>query len=559
MTKIRLPKDLARSRLGLVSPFDLNTFDIDLILPAVFFLVVSEGRARWKKPSDPAEVDQYIWRLSQHEQLEGFDSDEGRRLLGRLVRTSLVVMGAVGKSRIGEQIVALAPYTLLAHKPGYPMQTGRLRAVDSYVYQVLKEEMGSHHYLKELFKKYFGKGTLLGPIPRLGGGYDGTTEVDVLTRIHLAFMDSFESVGCSPSKKKESRNADLCRGVSAEIGKDLLRYLFAYHDRMPIEELSRKFLALLNFELFIYTQKLVHGLNALATDPANLPSAFRSQFEPSMPEIYVDFTRSPSSLSSEVSAACVRRDLESLLQFMRNSRLVAQLDSYGSALARAPAGQASETSESPAQGVQRLLLLRTSQAMTDISAAARLDERRIREHNQVESEDDVDPLADVEFLLSEAQDDVERVVHLTMASQGKALYQSLTKWFWGTGGLVKTNGLLHGRLKGKASWRYEPSDELLVVLLQVAAARLSTSADGSNYRQPIRLPDLLEFLRTRFGLVVERPVSPYEGAEFAAAARENLQAMLGRLRQMGLFRDLSDDFTVQTLETEPTSVNGASL
>ena len=31
------------------------------------------------------------------------------------------------------------------------------------------------------------------------------------------------------------------------------------------------------------------------------------------------------------------------------------------------------------------------------------------------------------------------------------------------------------------------------------------------------------------------------------SARENLRAMLRRLRQMGIFRDLSDDFTAQTL------------
>ena len=36
-------------------------------------------------------------------------------------------------------------------------------------------------------------------------------------------------------------------------------------------------------------------------------------------------------------------------------------------------------------------------------------------------------------------------------------------------------------------------------------------------------------------------------AEDAAAARDNLRAMLARLRQMGLFSDASDDFTVQRI------------
>ena len=37
------------------------------------------------------------------------------------------------------------------------------------------------------------------------------------------------------------------------------------------------------------------------------------------------------------------------------------------------------------------------------------------------------------------------------------------------------------------------------------------------------------------------------GSDYAAAARDNLRAMLGRLQQMGIFQDLSDDFTVQRL------------
>ena len=39
----------------------------------------------------------------------------------------------------------------------------------------------------------------------------------------------------------------------------------------------------------------------------------------------------------------------------------------------------------------------------------------------------------------------------------------------------------------------------------------------------------------------------FQGAEYVAAAQDNLRAMLRRLRQMGVFRDLSDDFTVQRL------------
>jgi len=57
----------------------------------------------------------------------------------------------------------------------------------------------------------------------------------------------------------------------------------------------------------------------------------------------------------------------------------------------------------------------------------------------------------------------------------------------------------------------------------------------------------LRFLEERYGIIVDRPPAGIQGAEYSAAARDNLRAMLSRLRQMGIFTDLSDDFTVQRL------------
>ena len=88
------------------------------------------------------------------------------------------------------------------------------------------------------------------------------------------------------------------------------------------------------------------------------------------------------------------------------------------------------------------------------------------------------------------------------------------------------------------------------MLVQLAVVRLSppTNQDWGNQElQSIRLQDFLQFLEKRFGILIDQPPDKFQGAEYIAAARDNLRAMLGRLRQMGIFRDLSDDFTVQRL------------
>lgn len=124
---------------------------------------------------------------------------------------------------------------------------------------------------------------------------------------------------------------------------------------------------------------------------------------------------------------------------------------------------------------------------------------------------------------------------------------NLGRWYWGAGGLTKPYGILAGTVKGRRAWRYQPSNDLLAVLVQLAAIQDRTEKDGHSPR-PVPLRDFLAFLYERFGILVDRPPSPYGGAEAVAAARENLRAMLRRLRQMGIFRDLSDDFTVQHLQ-----------
>ena len=129
------------------------------------------------------------------------------------------------------------------------------------------------------------------------------------------------------------------------------------------------------------------------------------------------------------------------------------------------------------------------------------------------------------------------------SSQEAQTIGNYIKWFRAVGGLTKPYGLLEGNLRGRQSWRYAPSNDLLAVLVQLAAVRTTQASDP----QPIRLRDFLAFLADRFGILVDRPPEPFVGAEYTAAARDNLRAMLRRLRQMGIFSDLSDDFTVQSL------------
>ncbi|MBE3566494.1 MAG: hypothetical protein IMW90_12290 [Thermogemmatispora sp.] len=555
--KVKLPKELRGVRFSLVLPIELNDFDVDLLLPLLFFSILAGGRGRSGMKNDPGTISLYSDRLSQHPAVEGFADPEGRRLLERLVRTALITVGRVGRGHKDEQITSIVPYNLLCYKPGFPEKSSRLRSADLFLYQALRSCKENDQNLRQFFEEIFGRGVKLGKAGDLGGEYDGTTEVDTLTRLSLAFLDGFESIKPGLRREKDAHSG-ACPGLTYELAADLVQYMSAYHRAMPMPAFIHHLLILINFELFIYTLKVVYAVNALVAQPESLPPAMGEPPAPSPPALYVDFTGQPGP-SQEMAHACVRRDIEAYQSFLSANLLLRQLQSYVEQLRRNSRRRAlidgllGDATAGPLY-LQRLLMLRDQSSIyADIEAHASHDIDRIFEENK-DPEEPESTLATkyLDELLASAESDLDGLVILLKEGQRDAT-QNFVHWYWSTGGLKRAEGLLRGQLKYRPSWQYAPTNDLLAVLVQLAAARLSGSENGLNGDQsnhgpmPIRLQDFLRFLDERFGLLVDRPPAPFVGAEYTAAAQENLRAMLRRLRQMGIFRDLSDDFTVQRL------------
>src|SRR5258708_3027842 len=190
--KLKLPKSNVGVKFPRISIIAMKEFDIDLFLPSLFFTILAQGRGKARRANDPKAITQFIDTMAQHSALEGVQEAEGRRVLERFVRTALITTGSVGRSHVGEQITSITPYTLLAHKPGFPV--GRHQGgVDTFIYQILRECIGAEDALRSFVKNVFGSGVIIGSISELGGEYDGETELDTLTRISIAFLDGFEN------------------------------------------------------------------------------------------------------------------------------------------------------------------------------------------------------------------------------------------------------------------------------------------------------------------------------------------------------------------------------
>ena len=552
--KIKLPKNIVGVKFPRICTIDMHNFDIDLFLPSLFFTILAQGRGKARQVNDPRAIAQFIEALAQHPILEGFNDHEGKKLLERFVRTALITTGSTKRSHVAEQITSIVPYTLLAHKPGFPATASRQRGADTFIYQVLREHLGAEDALRNFVKMVFGRGVIINTLPELGGKYDGEAKLDTLTRLSIAFLDGFENT--RPGRDREKNTLTPCPSLTKEFATDLLRYLFEYHKTMPTQAFTHHLLILTNFELFNYTLKLVHAVNELVQHPESLPAAMRESELISPPQLYLDFTESSVGYSQEMARACVRRDVETYQQFLESNLLLRQLDLYVEKLKRNARSKSRIESVlvpglSGAEYLQGLLLLRNDPVIGgDIAASARNDEDEIRRLNTHEDEEeDSESLNWFDGIVDNAEDDVERVVSLLIEAQRGEAVKNFIQWYWGVGGMKKPQGVLRGAATSRKSWRYAPTNDVLAVLVQLAAVRLGkpTNQESGESVQPIRLQEFLQFLEERFGILVDRPPAPFEGAEYTAAARENLRAMLRRLRQMGIFRDLSDDFTVQRL------------
>ena len=399
--------------------------------------------------------------------------------------------------------------------------------------------------LNGLFRGAFGRGVSIGPAPEFNGTYDGSQPIDLHTLLSICYLDGFKP---TPTSKREVIDPpDPTLPVAAQVvSSDIVRYLMAYKDRLPVPGLTRGLMALLNFDLFVYTVKLIHAINALARG-GSIPPAMQSNCQTATPpELYVDFTRDRGSVSDELARACVDRDLEELRAYYESAMLLRTIHRFAEFMPRVK---------------ERLASLRTPEYLVtlsglredpDIKAQARAEIARIKNHNLDCCRDNETEKALVEETfksLSVHAGEVETVVGLLADAQRKTSVESYVKWYWAVGGLCKAFGLLSGNITGRRNWRYAMSDDLLTTLVQVAMVEDPTSDMASvTVRPAIRLSEFVEFLERRYGVLVNRPPVFLDDASSRAGAGMNFEALKRRLRQLGFFQALSDDFNAQYLQ-----------
>lgn len=568
---IKLPKErgyLTGVRFNELVPFEMNWITLDTVLPPVFRLAVLEGSdAARIKVGDLSNIDRSIKALSTHERIEGFDGERSERMLRRLAEALLFVPVTRVKTKETE-VEGLVPYTMAPFAVGFPTDQSGFRQVDRALYSMLLDEAGGDQQLIKLIKSAFGEGIEFEgkPFPSVRRSNDQSDELDVISELSVAYAEGFPPVRIL-QKREGSANYIPARPLpvfQSGIGRDLFRFLESYSGREPRSLLINQLKALIAAELAILTIKLYeHVPNWMSEqrsfDPSNL--------DEDGPEIYLDFHGDPRHFSRKVASQCVRRDVDRATAFLQAMISMRYLNLIVTGLRKDPSIRRQideifskiETGDTPKYLAALFRVVNQPDLASDVRAQARQDLLAIISANRPDgvSDEDLDQqevVSDAERFIEELADRglslIEQVQTILVEVQmGKGL-SNLLGWFRDICRVEFGDGLVQGGAQ-RTTWAYAPSNDLLMVLVQLKAVDYKGWNPRKSQTEPhsFGVQEFLDWLYDRFSIVVDRPPSGLgmDGPEYATAARENLQAMLRKLRLMGMFEDQSDDFSVQQI------------
>ncbi|MGC4042257.1 MAG: hypothetical protein QM758_00445 [Armatimonas sp.] len=551
---IKLPKHLVGVKFDELFSIEMNNFDVEMLLPALFWLVRSSGKDRGGSRTDAKDIQRYVAALSSHQNLTGFEGEDGYRLLDKWTRSSLIVTSAVGKQKRSEQIAYVRPLSFLAYKPSLPAQSSRLRQTHQFLYYLLNRHLrvggqdkgASARLFDALVRDTFAGGVELEEGMNKDGQYDGATALDLEVLLQLYYLDGFDAPKESNKVNREPPHP-ACYSAALNLAQDVAGFLTVYARRIPTATLSRYLIALLNFELFIYTLRLMRASNALVIH-GEKRTAFESVTDSqSSLELFIDCMQIRGSRSDQIAQACVNRDFEEMESFLRSKLMLRTLHSYVSSNRRL------KPLLEDASGGKYIVGLWDLRENEYIQASARLDLQTVEDIFRGEDDNEENIPAEIRAILKHPDmSELTALVEILVVMQRKYAINNMAKWMADTGGLRRGDGLLRGNTKGRRLWRYVMSDALLETLVQLAVISPEAQEDSGEQayrREPrsITLAAFLKFLHHRYGILIDTPPSFDQSTEATAAAKDNFFALKARLRQMGLFMDLSDDFNAQRI------------
>jgi hypothetical protein len=277
--------------------------------------------------------------------------------------------------------------------------------------------------------------------------------------------------------------------------------------------------------------------------------------------MYCDFTNGSLTGSVELSKLCVRRDIElhhDLLESRLRLRVLSWIGDLTDATTRKRLLELRQTSI--AHYYKELLDLRHTEKFEQ-TGLLKLQQFQasLDSENEETSGNWRQLIRDWESAGLKSFDILLEILKSAYSPGSRAPAQHF-QWFWTSGGLLNSPphrpyALLGGSVKHKSTWRYEPSDTLLMSILM--ACFVEGSGEHQWVTPELRLTEVIQRIEARFGILIDRPPRNLVNADNQRIAALNKQAFVKKLQLFGCFEGLSDDPEYQ-LVNRPRKANNGS-
>jgi hypothetical protein len=536
-------------------PVEFNQIDVDRMMTTIIEMTLRQGRTM-KSKTETQDFDRYLQNLVESTYVGGLSSSERQKVLDGWLRSTVVKMGKMGRNRKIGQMDFIRPLSIGIYRAGLPRTLNRNRKADVLVYSAILSEglrrnggktAGVRKGISELVRNSLGKEINLGAGPLDLPEYDGVSPIDMSALLTMRFLHGFEEMTTlNPEKVTDEGAEGPTPGATSGIGKDFFGLLDAYGSVLSAQETIEHIAALVSFRLFQFPLRVAIATKNLL-DTGELSGDFNDPETVNPLAIYCDFTRSSSSASFELSKLSVQNDLGLLRSFF-GDRLI--LRSLVKALDFIEDIQDELRNSGPVKRMELAAGLKKSSEMQK-----ELNRQTQEIYLDLESDgegrkfiDSLRNIKDVEGNPLSPDLVLKNVLFEGLRRRGLEMQ---VLWYWSTGGINKSYGLLQGSFKNRSSWRYSPSDELLTALLLTCF----TSESGRVTDNELEMGELISRLKIRYGIYITDPPPFAVGSAIAGqACSQNRAAFVSKLQLLGCFENLSDDFSAQ-LVRRPRKAN----
>lgn len=530
-TEFRLPK---------ITYIEFKAIEMDRVLTNLFMRLQNNGfTSRLMRQSRRVEltVEDFVQQaINNPAQFSGFAAHP--EIVASWVETHLV--DVVNRGKPTQAVVALRPLHGFTYR-----QRNASRTRDYGTAQHIYESLDNTHanvgpLALGMLKDFFFQG-----FDAVTGKADPTLFTDVETQAILNLMVAVQDA--PDPKTRREKYPPLCNQGIELMAEDIMR-LLTYRDHVPRTVMVDYLKILIAFHLFIYHLRLFKLLPALVQQKGARPPCATCLLGTHntadctvQAKLFVDLVGDSRGHCAVLAQSSADGYLRRIPAFIKAHYMVRKLNEFADEqLQRKKVPEPTEKSFTVPELVK--FLQRDHQQELEMFFFG----QRRQLGDDLKEDGEIAP--EYQKILDLGLPEFDTYIELLVAIRGdyhrRYILQSLDAM-----SLKSRPGALLAQPHSRAPRRFIMDSRLLEVLLQIAVLR--PDAPHGFYTEEIRIDDLLNFLRTRYGIHIDR-LPTDEGFDEPsitdqAALRANRTAFVNRLREIGFYRDLSDAYVTQTV------------